>query len=242
MLEVHTIPCGIVDILIWYLWFLVGFLAFALYRIGCIYPGISLKNTLARAADSTNPGLDSPVCAVSSPYTLVDILVFLFCGAGELGFCPFLFLFSTNDDPIGILATSSMIVIGLIGEYRSLEISTLFWLLCMPHQLPYETQQSLSFYGIKNLLNPLKFTWQLALQLCNAATQLNYAQWYYLLTASSSPFIAPNQIILIITKSTRSSWPNHALTTQIHHRFYQLNGWIRHHYASLPQVSLINCF
>ena len=64
---------------------------------------------------------------------LANVLVCLFCGIRELGFCPFLFLFGTDNDPTVILDTSSMIVTGLIDESRSLEISTVIGSLYMLH-------------------------------------------------------------------------------------------------------------
>ena len=101
-----------------------------------------MTKTPALATESTTPELDGPICVVSSPYALVSMCVVsspcgpihLFSGVGELGLCAFLFSFGIVIDPTCILATSSIIVTGLFGDSCSLEISTIYGLLCMVHQ------------------------------------------------------------------------------------------------------------
>ena len=73
-------------------------------------------DTPVQAVDSTPLKLDGPVCMGPSP-SLVDVRVCLLCGVGELGFYPFCFFFGTEEEPICILETSSIMVTGRIGEY-----------------------------------------------------------------------------------------------------------------------------
>ena len=63
-------------------------------------------------ADSIAPELDGPVCVVSSPCTLAEVCMYLFCNGVELGFWAFLFPLGNEEDLIGMLMTSSSIVVG----------------------------------------------------------------------------------------------------------------------------------
>ena len=93
-------------------------------------------------ADSTVLEVYGLISAAASSYTLTDICVFLFVGVGELGFCPCCFFVGMEDDLTYILVTSSSMVIGLMGESLSLEISIGWGLLCIPQHFPTAVRNS----------------------------------------------------------------------------------------------------
>ena len=78
--------------------------------------------TPIQVVDSTTPNLDGPVWLAASSCALTDVHVYLFVGAGELGFFPRHFFIGINNDPTCILLISSTIVTDLIGESLSLKI------------------------------------------------------------------------------------------------------------------------
>ena len=77
---------------------------------------MSLIDIVALATKSINLGLDGPIYGVSSPCTLVVVLVCHFYDNGEMGFCAFLFV----DEPACIVPNSSSISTDLSDESRSL--------------------------------------------------------------------------------------------------------------------------
>ena len=131
-----------------------SFSDYAQSQQGSIYPRISSSETPTQVAISTTPDLDGPIYTAAS-VSLIDVLVYHFFGVRELGFCPFVFLFSTDNDPIDILVISSAMLTGLNGDSRSLEISTVIGSLYMPHQFPAILNQSCTLSSLRNSLKSL---------------------------------------------------------------------------------------
>ena len=151
--------------------------------------------TPVHAIESTIPEIDGPIYVVSST-SLIDFLLFLFCGIGALGFRRFCFFFNTNDDPIDILAIYSMMVTGLIGESCSLKIYIVTGSLCILHQFPTRIN---SYTPSLNLVIHLIHSNPLGNSLYNFATQLKLCKMVS--SGHIDPLIiASSRSILIITK------------------------------------------
>ena len=129
----QVIPSGSSNNFGGYLWLLMSFLSFAPDYVGATYLGMSLIETPLGATYSTTPKLDGPIYAVPSPCTLEEVHVCLFYDGVELGFWAFCFPLGIEEDPTGMLMTSSTNVMGRTGDSGSLEILTVSGFLSMPH-------------------------------------------------------------------------------------------------------------
>ena len=85
MSTVHSIPCGIVDVLTGYLCFFVKLRGLALGVHGGTYLGVSAVDTLVLFAESSTCDVDGPSYSTTSSSSYTQVLFVCFFGTWDLG-------------------------------------------------------------------------------------------------------------------------------------------------------------